>query len=105
MILQSQLYLTSHKLAFGSALGERFSVLLGAGKGLCRRAGHACFSSLFDCFLALVITDALILSPALSQAQSSESTLQQMTITGQVSPGGYSAYGAPEAFSRSRLEL
>ena len=26
-----------------------------------------------------------------------------MIVTGQTSPGGYSAYGAPEAFSRSRL--
>ena len=103
MIFQSRLYLTSPKRAFDTPREERFSVLLGARKGLYRRARHACFSSLFDCCLAMAITGALISSPTVSRAQSSESTLEQMTITGQVSPGGYSAYGAPEAFSRSRL--
>jgi hypothetical protein len=100
MILQSQLSFGLRKRAFGSALGERFSVLLGARRGVYHRAP---FSSLFDCCLAMVIRGVLISSPTLSQAQLSESPLQQMTVTGQVSPGGYSAYGAPEAFSRSRF--
>jgi hypothetical protein len=54
---------------------------------------------------------ALISSLTLSRAQSSGSPLQRLTVTGQTppggysvtSPGGYSAYGAPEAFSRSRF--
>lgn len=103
MILQRQLSFGLRKQAFRTPLGERFSVFVGARKEFYRRARHASFSSLFDCCLAMAITGALISSPTLSQAQSSESTLEQMTITGQVSPGGYSAYGAPEAFSRSRL--
>jgi hypothetical protein len=100
MILKSRLSFGLRKRAFGSALGERFSVLLGARKGFYRRAF---FSSLFDCCLSMVITGALISSPTLSRAQLSDSPFQQMTVTGQVSPGGYSAYGAPEAFSRSRF--
>jgi hypothetical protein len=49
----------------------------------------------------MLITGALISQPILCRAQSSGSTLPQMVVTGQVSPGGYS--GAPKAFSRSRL--
>jgi hypothetical protein len=85
------------------ALGERFLILLGARKKFYHRACQASFSSLFYSCLAMLITGALFSSPTLSQAQLSESPLQQMTVTGQVSPGGYSAYGAPEAFSRSRF--
>jgi hypothetical protein len=80
----------------------RFSVLLGHSK-VRRLARYASFWSLFDCFLAVVIVSAPISSPILCRAQSAGSTLQQMIVTGQTSPGGYSAYGAPEAFSRSRL--
>jgi hypothetical protein len=53
--------------------------------------------------LAMLITGALISPPILCRAQSAGASLQRMIVTGQTSPGGYSAYGAPEAFSRSRL--
>jgi hypothetical protein len=79
---------------------ERFSIMLGACKVFYSRARYVSFSSLFDCYLAMVITGALISSPILSRAQSSGSPLQRIIVTGQASP---SAYGAPEAFSRSRF--
>jgi hypothetical protein len=84
-------------------IGERFSVLLGAWKAFYCRTRYASFSSLFDYYLAIVITGALISSPILIRAQSSGSPLQRMIVTGQASPSAYSAYGAPEAFSRSRF--
>jgi hypothetical protein len=81
----------------------RFSVLLDHSKVRYRLAPDASFWSLFECCFAIGITIALISQATLCPAQSSGSVLQQMVVTGQVSPGGYSAYGAPEAFSRSRL--
>jgi hypothetical protein len=84
-------------------IGKRFWVLIGAWKGLYCRARHASFSSLFDYCLPMVIMGTLISSPILIRAQSAASPLQRMIVTGQASPSAYSAYGAPEAFSRSRF--
>jgi hypothetical protein len=94
----------SPRLSSGIAIGEYFSVLPGTRTIHYWRASYLSFLSQLERYFALpVITGALLFSPLLCKAQSSESTLQQMTVTGQVSPGGYSAYGAPEAFSRSRF--
>jgi hypothetical protein len=84
-------------------VAARFSVFLGSSKIQHRPAWYEPFCSLFECSFAIGITVALISQATPCRAQSSVSTLPQMVVTGQVSPGGYSAYGAPEAFSRSRL--
>jgi ribose transport system permease protein len=83
----------------------RLSVFLDRSKIRYGLAWYASFWSLFDFKLAIVIMGALISTPILCRAQSSGSTLQQMVVTGQVSPGGYSAYGAPEGFSRSFIAI
>jgi hypothetical protein len=83
---------------------ERFSILLGACQAFYCRTRYASFSSLcVDYCMPMVITGALLSLPILTRAQSSGSPLRKMIVTGQTSPGGYSAYGAPEAFSRSRF--
>lgn len=57
-------------------------------------------SQLQRCFALNIVTSALIFSPVLSEAQSTTSPLQGLTVIGQGPP---SAYGAPEAFSGSRF--
>jgi hypothetical protein len=79
----------------------RFALLFVHSKARYRQARHASCWPVFERCLAMLITGALISQPILCRAQSSGSTLPQMVVTGQVSPGGYS--GAPKAFSRSRL--
>ena len=80
----------------------RFSALISYSQVRYRLARYACFWCLFRCCLAISIT-GLISHPTPCRAQSSGSPLQRMIVNGETSPGGYSAYGAPEAFSRSRL--
>ena len=65
-----------------------------------RAANLSLLSQVERCFGLTIVTGALIFSPVLSEAQSSTSPLQGLTVIGQ---GPLSAYGAPEAFSRSRF--
>jgi hypothetical protein len=86
---------------FTIACGELFSVLLGIRKVSYRRAPYwFLFSQLQSCLALIIVAGALTLLPVLSQAQSTGSPLQGLTVIGQ---GPLSAYGAPEAFSRSRF--
>lgn len=57
-------------------------------------------SRLERCFALTIVTGALIFSPLPIEAQSTTSPPQGLTVIGQ---GPLSAYGAPEAFSRSRF--
>ena len=71
----------SPRLSSGIAIGEYFSVLPGTRTIHYRRASYLSFLSQLERYFALpVITGALLFSPLLCKAQSSESTLQQLTV-------------------------